>query len=292
MNKLLSEFKRLYFLDNQPLRMGEVHETTGPDTPIAPLFGKERSALAIADASDLTRTLVLSFAKASDWETVAGLYQAVQDELGLPAPAIAVAGSDGFSVWFSLAQPVRRNQGALFLQGLRRKYLAELPEIRLQLYPSLAQVEENWVEIVPNYDEGIDKWSAFIDPSMGGMFIEEAGLDMPPNLDRQADFLAGLLSINAVDFQHALKLLEESGNEVQTAPEHRAGRPIAEDAAGQTRLNLGRGFDDPKSFLMAVMNDPAASPSVRVEAAKALLPYFESRCPGSTGWNLSERSDS
>jgi hypothetical protein len=32
---------------------------------------------------------------------------------------------------------------------------------------------------------------------------------------------------------------------------------------------------DPKRFLLAVMNDPATDMPLRIEAAKALLPYFE-----------------
>ena len=34
-------------------------------------------------------------------------------------------------------------------------------------------------------------------------------------------------------------------------------------------------FNDPKGFLIAVMNDPHIGVRDRIEAAKALLPYFE-----------------
>ncbi len=39
-------------------------------------------------------------------------------------------------------------------------------------------------------------------------------------------------------------------------------------------LNLAGAFTDPKTFLLAVMNDPAACVEHRIDAAKALLPYF------------------
>jgi len=35
----------------------------------------------------------------------------------------------------------------------------------------------------------------------------------------------------------------------------------------------GKGMD-PKGFLLGVMNDPAVELHLRIEAAKALLPYF------------------
>ena len=39
-------------------------------------------------------------------------------------------------------------------------------------------------------------------------------------------------------------------------------------------LAVGSGFVDPKSFLLAVMNDTSASARHRIAAAKALLPCF------------------
>lgn len=36
-------------------------------------------------------------------------------------------------------------------------------------------------------------------------------------------------------------------------------------------------YSDPIAFLKAAMNDPAASPSLRVEAAKALLPFMHAK---------------
>ncbi|NTV11175.1 MAG: terminase small subunit, partial [Zoogloea sp.] len=50
-----------------------------------------------------------------------------------------------------------------------------------------------------------------------------------------------------------------------------AAAPAGGEAA---RLDVAGHFDDPKGFLLAVMNDPSAGAGLRIEAAKALLPYF------------------
>ena len=100
-----------------------------------------------------------------------------------------------------------------------------------------------------------------IDLIQGSMFIEEAGLDMAPNMDRQADLLATVVRIKAGDFQHVL-----SGRAVEGSASAQSGvEPL---------LPLGNRFDDPQSFLLAVMNDPAARAEHRIAAAQALLPYF------------------
>ncbi len=50
--------------------------------------------------------------------------------------------------------------------------------------------------------------------------------------------------------------------------------PAVPGAVPHAGLAVGGGFVDPKSFLLAVMNDPGATAEHRIEAAKALLPYF------------------
>lgn len=42
-------------------------------------------------------------------------------------------------------------------------------------------------------------------------------------------------------------------------------------------VNAAITFSDPMQFLKAAMNDPAAAPKLRVEAAKALLPFVHKR---------------
>ena len=94
---------------------------------------------------------------------------------------------------------------------------------------------------------------------------------MAPNLDKQAAMLAGVESIRVEDFLRALSIM-------QPEPEMDAVRVEKEACTGgQLASSLGEPgrFDDPKGFLIAVMNDPHIGVRDRIEAAKALLPYFE-----------------
>ncbi len=70
---------------------------------------------------------------------------------------------------------------------------------------------------------------------------------------------------------------------VPKAVEAEPSAPVPLDAAPATdrvaprrrsALNVGSGYRDPQSFLLAVMNDESASARQRITAAKALLPYF------------------
>ena len=52
------------------------------------------------------RALMLALAQPGSWAGLAKVWQGVQADLELPAPAIAVSGTDSYQLWFSLAQPV------------------------------------------------------------------------------------------------------------------------------------------------------------------------------------------
>lgn len=53
--------------------------------------------------------------------------------------------------------------------------------------------------------------------------------------------------------------------------------PPAEPARPKFDIAAALTFSDPMLFLKAAMNDPAAAPKLRVEAAKALLPFVHTR---------------
>lgn len=276
MNKLISQLLRLYCIDGQQFSTvapGDGELTESLDKALA---GDERLTLNLVNASGLTRTLVISFENASDWAAVSAFHHALQEELDLPGQAVSVGGIQGFSVWVSLEQPIKLNEAIAFLAALRHKYLSEFPANRLRLLPGESEVQ---IEMVPAYYPKNDKWSAFIDPTLGSMFREESGLDMAPNLDRQADLLAGIQSIKLIEFQRVFAQLTASmAGEPPisgTEPSLNAQFPTAEVGPSQGRLNVGGGFTEPRSFLLAVMNDPTALATLRLEAAKALLPYCE-----------------
>lgn len=232
-------------------------------------------ALDLVSADERVWTMVIGLAPAARWAPVAALCEGVVNVLDLPPPAVSVAGSAGFRVWFSLADPVPLSRAEAFLAGLRARFLAGVQPAHLSLLPSAAARD---VPLAPASESGAGRWTAFIDPAMGGMFADETWLDMAPSPERQAELLAGFKSIGAADFLRALSVLEPGGAMVPAPPGPMTGLvmepPAVPGAMPHGGLDVGGGYVDPKSFLLAVMNDPGAAAEHRIEAAKALLPYF------------------
>lgn len=236
--RLIAELRRLYLIDDSQW-LG------GPPDAAAP-------ALDPQGPEGKARALLACFVRPGDWEHVQALWHGVQADFDLPAPAISVSGQGGYRLWFSLAEAVDMGDAAAFLEGLRRRYLADLPASRFGFLPG--STGQHSPEPVPALHAETGKWSAFIDPSLGAMFADEPGLEMAPNLDRQADLLAGFASIRPADFRRVLEAL----------------RPQADAAAGEAGAH-----GDPRAFLLAVMNDASIDMALRIEAAKALLPYAD-----------------
>ena len=293
MNKLISALQRLYFLQDQQWHSQSLNDggdlayaAEGPLTPAIvtkSLAGELTVGLNLVSPTGMARAMVVSFARATDWEQVANLYQAVQDELDLPAPAVSVSGRKGYSLWFSLAEALPLAQIQAFLAALRLKYLADIPLAHLELQPNALAIKT----LAPARHNTTGKWSAFIDPSMGSMFIVEPGLEMAPILDRQAGMLAGLKSIKTANFQRALSILqtpsELDGEPALTLAEAAARLPTKvsrppdlADGYRYSKLGEGNTYADPRDFLLAVMNDSSVGVKQRIKAAKALLPYFVS----------------
>ena len=291
MNKLHTQLQRLYFLPGQQLNAlgateGNPQADFGPDA-IYPKGGAlalgstETLAVQLASVDRMVRTLLVRFERAADWALAAQLYAAVQQELELPAPAVSVSGKEGYCLWFSLADPVALESAGNFLQALRETYLHELQPAHLSFFPDSAALQEAFLNLPPALHSTSGKWSAFIDPGMGSMFVDEPGLGMAPNMDRQADLLVGLKSINTSDFERALLSLKSTCEAKAVQSELAAAQSCdsALASGSQTpnstvKLIVGSDFSDPKSFLLAVMNDATVSADHRIEAAKALQPYF------------------
>jgi hypothetical protein len=261
MNKLEAELQRLYFLPGQEWHSLK-SETDSPEIDLITTTG-------------LVRCFVISVENGCAWSQVAALYEGVQDELDLPAPAISVSVEEGYQIWFSLAEPVALQLAQEFMGSLIRHYLTETKATKLKLRPGMANDLKS-VPQVPAKQESSDRWSAYIDPTMGSMFVEETWLEMAPNLDKQAAMLAGLKSIGTEDFDQALKTLQTIREKISSPEPH---PPVEKAESAQrcppTTLGIGGGFSNPKSFLLAVMNDSVASAEQRMAAAVALLPFFE-----------------
>ena len=212
----------------------------------------------------VTRIVVLGFARAADWAAAARLHRSVQEAFEFPPPLVSIVAGGGYRLWFPLAEPVAVDVARAFLTALHREYLSDLPPGCLEGWPAAGPdfAACDPAQVPPVLDEALGKWSAFIDADLGSLFADEPGLDMAPSDERQADLLAGIASIQREVFERALARLSASGET--------AGADAPNDA-----VSASASFTNPKAFLLAVMNDPAVGIAHRIEAAKALLPWFE-----------------
>jgi hypothetical protein len=194
------------------------------------------------------RAMVLELAGPANWDALARVWQGVQSDLRLPAPAIAVSGIDSCQLWFSLSEPVPGQRALAFLRLLHKRYWAGVPKDRIRM--------KAWSpgDPVPPAQAAPGQWSAFVSPDLAALFSDEPWLDLAPSPDAQADLLSRLQGIAPADFERALESL--------------APRAEAAVATGSTPTGA---HQDPRSFLLEVMNDPAIDLNLRIEAAKALL---------------------
>lgn len=262
MNRLAAELQRLYL----------PHEAQRQDAGTNP----PALALPLLDGDGRVRAAVIAFRRAGDWDRVSALWQGVQQELELPAPAISVGGGEAaYRMWFSLAEAVPVQQACLFLEGLCTRYLSGILPVQFELFPCAdAARGPQQVPATPALDAASGRWSAFIDPGMGGLFVDEPWLELAPNPDRQAELLATLRSIEPGDLLRVQALLGASDNrERLSAADNPAGSPAAAlSGPQQVAGGLNAPCRDPRAFLLAVMNDPGVSLALRIEAARALLP--------------------
>ena len=233
------------------------------------------ASAAAQGAQVAVRAMVLELARPAEWTAVATVWHAVQVEMQLPAPAIAVCGPDGYQLWFSVAQPVPPAQARRFLDALRLRFWGDVKPERVRL---LLQGDGSSAAVcrqvpAPLAQEGT--WSAFVAPDLAPVFTEEPWLDGPPNPDGQAELLARLDPMPLADFEQALRRLE-----VDAAPSHPAAHADSVPAHGSVDSRSSSAMAQvgahpgPRLFLLEVMNNDAVPLALRIDAAKALLPYL------------------
>jgi hypothetical protein len=159
-----------------------------------------------------------------------------------------------------------------------------------------------------------DQWSAFVSPDLAPVFADEPWLESAPNPAGQADLLSRLACMQAADVQRVLDQLRprqrlpsaELAPAAAASTDPGAGRGgaagvdvqavadrVAEGATDRAPDSLAKGAVDPdaaallddrrptghgrgpRRFLLEVMNDPAVPLGLRIDAAKALLPYVD-----------------
>lgn len=225
----------------------------------------------LVDAQGRVRALVLTLSHPADWSLIGRVWRGVQADLGLPAPAIAVNGVDGFSLWFSLAEPCAPSLADAWLGALCERYLADVEPHRLRRWPSSSSASSSASPDgdpapVPRLQGASGNWSAFVAPDLAPVFGDTPWLDIPPGEDAQASLLAPLTSAPLADVQRALARAPcaspassaRSASSVAALAEPPPARPV---------------HSDPRRFLLEVMNDEGTEMALRIEAARALLAH-------------------
>lgn len=270
MNRLLAQWQRLFLTTDR-----SEHPGTAP---------------ALQDAAGRTRALLIELSRPADWPALAAVWQGVQQDLGLPAPAIAVSGTEGFQLWFALAEPLKPAQGLALLQAICTRYLPDVAAQRLHLQAGEQVVGGRAgdtageraseraggrmaIPLPPQLQAAPDQWSAFVSQDLAPVFADSPWLDIEPGVEAQADVLAAVGSISPDALQQALALLapapSEPGQPATAAP---ARAPTAVPAL-RPALAQGTHTQAALDFLLQVMQDSAAPLPQRIEAAKALLQH-------------------
>ena len=218
------------------------------------LYGLSTDAM----AGHGTRAVVLSVVMPVGWQQLGAVWRGVQSDLELPAPAIAVSGTDALQLWFSFASPISPAEGARFLEGLRDRYLQGVRPAQIGMFTEAAELPP-----APCVEVGPQRWSAFVTHDLASIFDETPWLDLPPNDEGQANILRMLEPIKQMAFDVAMNQLAVVEDEVA----------FRESVAAKVAPMGGRPNADPARFLLGVMNDEAAPLALRIEAARALLPY-------------------
>lgn len=198
MRKLMSELTRLY----------EPAGTLPPDVLEQRLLGHSSEPVRLATEDGFTRALVIGFKQmrngdeAGHWQLLCSVANALQTELGLPAPAVSISGADGYALWLSFEAPVPQAQAERFTDLLRMAYFPALD-------PNPVSVS-TVAELPPCLHPVSGKWAAFINPGLGASFAGDTGLDMPPPFAGQIALLEGLHSISPSQLAQAIETLRQA----------------------------------------------------------------------------------
>lgn len=217
------------------------------------------------DGAELVRALVLELSGPAAWQPLAAVWHGVQADLDLPAPAIAVNGKDGLQLWFSLRDAVDASLGLALLEHLRQRYLAEVPQHRVAIRATAMPLHVPMQ--TPAMPDGDSRWSAFVAADLAPVFEETPWLDLPPSQEGQADLLSRVVSASPAALSAALERLQPPSESEAPSTMAAAGPSATAGAAGTAAHPAAA------RFLLQVMHDETVPLALRVEAAKALLPY-------------------
>ncbi len=236
------------------------------------LQGKTTLAIKLTTADNLTRALAIPFrklafaAEGQHWTRLCEVANALQGELGLPAPAVSIDGANAYYLWLSLETPVPTTRAQDFLAALKQAYFPET-----DLAPDAATAP---VYLPPCLNPRSGKWAAFIHPGMGAAFADESGLEMAPPAAGQVAFLDGLDSIGAAQFEAALGKLQQGRGAVAAAPVVPVVAPVA--APAPDSVPAAQPVAAPQGLLL---KDATLEDIVRFLHAKNIEPTFRHVLP-------------
>ena len=212
-------------------------------------------------------------ARHSQWVSL--VWAALQADAGLPAPAIAVDGEAGWCLLVALpagrsADEARSVLRHLITAALRQADVAvsstDADAWTFVCWPAdLAPDQATWPP-VPR-QTGPDRWSAFVARDLAPVFEGSPWLDLSPSPEGQADLLTRLAHIEPADFEAVARPMDPPLMPAEPAEPAPSASPVG--ASGTPHPAT----DDPRAFLLRVMNDPQVSMALRIQAASALLPH-------------------
>jgi hypothetical protein len=240
-------------------------------TELQRLFGTQ------PETEGCVRTLVLGLSGPADWPALATVWRGVQADLNWPAPAIAVNGVDAFELWLPLLVAVPLSDARRVLQTLCARYLSDVAPARWRLWPALDEGLAAPPQAQPQLHAATGRWSAFVAPDLAAVFGDDPSLDVPPGDDAQADVLSRIQHVKPADWQRMLAQLAADTH----LPALRANHALVAQATHGVGLqqmprseaspSYPDAHDEPRRFLLNVMNDPTVEMALRIEAAKALM---------------------
>ena len=266
-DKLTAELTRLYLAPEALTREALAQH----------LLGKTTLAIKLTTADNLTRALAIPFRKLAfategrHWTRLCEVANAMQGELGLPAPAVSIDGASAFYLWLSLEMPVPTARAQDFLAALRQAYFPET-----DIAPDAATAP---VYLPPCLNPRTGKWAAFIHPGMGASFADESGLEMAPPVAGQLAFLEGLDSIGAAQFEAALDKLQKGKAAAPAVVALPSVLPAALPAVGVPEVQVMPEVQAAAAPEGLLLKDATLEDIVRFLHAKNIEPTFRHLMP-------------
>lgn len=245
------------------------------------LLGASPEGAAATGASADARVVAWQVsARHSEWVGV--VWAQVQAEAGLPAPAIAVNGQDGWSVFFALPAGCSVSEAQGVLRHLITRALRQA-DVAVSAADAQAWGFTCWpAEGAPGASpEGPpvprqtapDRWSAFVAPDLVPVFADTPWLDCAPGEEGQAALLGRLHTASPASWARCRADAQAHAHVQADEPAPPAGGPPTEVDRPSRPTPASGSADEARAFLLRVMNDEQVDLGHRIEAARALLAH-------------------